>query len=112
MSERRNRTAIVSVRFTADELERAQERADRAGLLISTYLREVAIGGASTPKVGAADYFEDGDRIEATFQGRVFTDSTGRFFDVAWKDQYGFAVRMSCLRHARNVRLIEPEAGS
>lgn len=48
-SERRQRGAVVSVRFTPDELADLQRRAEVAGLSMSAYLRRCAIGSNSAP---------------------------------------------------------------
>lgn len=42
-SERRRRHAMVSVRFTPDELEAVQARAASAGIAVSGYLRGLAL---------------------------------------------------------------------
>jgi hypothetical protein len=42
-SEKRQRGAVVSVRFTPDELAAVEERAERAGVPISTFLRDTAL---------------------------------------------------------------------
>jgi predicted DNA binding CopG/RHH family protein len=43
-SETRRRTAMVSVRFTVAELAAVQARATEAGMLVSTYIRSLALG--------------------------------------------------------------------
>jgi hypothetical protein len=49
MSEKRQRGAIVSVRFTADELAQVEKRAHAAGMTISGFMREQALAVAYPP---------------------------------------------------------------
>ena len=42
-SERRQRGAVVSVRFTPEELEQVQARASERGMSMSAYLRSMAL---------------------------------------------------------------------
>lgn len=50
-SERRQRGALVSVRFTPDELAAVQAHAARAGTSVSGYVRDVALAAARQPTV-------------------------------------------------------------
>jgi hypothetical protein len=50
-SERRQRAAVVSVRFTAEELATAQAYADQRGLSLSGALRTVLLEAATPPPV-------------------------------------------------------------
>jgi hypothetical protein len=50
-SERRQRGALVSVRFTPDELASVQEHAAEAGTSVSGYLRNLALAAARQPIV-------------------------------------------------------------
>jgi hypothetical protein len=50
-SERRQRGAMVSVRFTPDELASVQAHAVEAGTSVSGYLRNLALATASQPIV-------------------------------------------------------------
>jgi predicted DNA binding CopG/RHH family protein len=50
-SEQRQRGAMVSVRFTEDELVAVQAHAAQRGLSVSGYLRSVALDGAGRPGV-------------------------------------------------------------
>ena len=50
-SERRQRGAMVSVRFSSDELASVQEHAAEAGTSVSGYLRGLALGAARQPIV-------------------------------------------------------------
>jgi hypothetical protein len=50
-SERRQRGALVSVRFTPDELAVVQAHATRAGTSVSGYLRDMALEAATQPAV-------------------------------------------------------------
>jgi hypothetical protein len=50
-SERRQRGALVSVRFTPDELASVQEHAAEAGTSVSGYLRNLALTAARQPIV-------------------------------------------------------------
>jgi predicted DNA binding CopG/RHH family protein len=53
-SERRQRGAMVSVRFSPDELTRVQAHAAEAGMSVSGYLRGLALETARQPVVTAA----------------------------------------------------------
>jgi predicted DNA binding CopG/RHH family protein len=50
-SERRQRGAMVSVRFSPDELAAVQEHAADVGMPVSGYLRDLALKAASQPIV-------------------------------------------------------------
>jgi hypothetical protein len=50
-SERRQRGALVSVRFTPDELASVQEHAAEAGTSVSGYLRNLALTAVRQPIV-------------------------------------------------------------
>ncbi len=50
-SERRQRGAMVSVRFSASELEEVQAHAVEAGTSVSGYLRNLALATAQQPVV-------------------------------------------------------------
>lgn len=50
-SERRQRGAMVSVRFTLDELEAVQGHAGEAGASVSGYLRNLALAATRQPVV-------------------------------------------------------------
>jgi hypothetical protein len=50
-SERRQRGAMVSVRFSPDELASVQEHAAEAGMSVSGYLRNLALAAATQPVV-------------------------------------------------------------
>lgn len=50
-SERRQRGAMVSVRFSPDELTSVQEHAAEAGMSVSGYLRNLALAAARQPVV-------------------------------------------------------------
>jgi hypothetical protein len=50
-SERRQRGALVSVRFSPDELASVQEHAAEAGASMSGYLRSLALAAARRPSV-------------------------------------------------------------
>ena len=50
-SERRQRAAMVSVRFSPDELASVQEHAAEAGMSLSGYLRNLALAAARQPIV-------------------------------------------------------------
>lgn len=50
-SERRQRGAMVSVRFTPDELASVQVHATEAGTSVSGYLRDLALADARRPVV-------------------------------------------------------------
>jgi hypothetical protein len=50
-SERRQRGAMVSVRFSPDELTTVQEHAAEAGMSVSGYLRNLALTPARQPVV-------------------------------------------------------------
>jgi hypothetical protein len=50
-SERRQRGAMVSVRFSPDELTSVQEHATEAGMSVSGYLRNLALAAARQPVV-------------------------------------------------------------
>jgi hypothetical protein len=50
-SERRQRHAMVSVRFSPDELASVQEHAAEAGTSVSGYLRNLALAAAREPIV-------------------------------------------------------------
>ncbi len=50
-SERRQRGAMVSVRFSPDELAAVQEHAAGAGMSVSGYLRNLALAAARQPIV-------------------------------------------------------------
>jgi hypothetical protein len=50
-SERRQRGAMVSVRFSPDELASVQEHAADAGMSVSGYLRNLALAAARQPIV-------------------------------------------------------------
>jgi hypothetical protein len=50
-SEHRQRGALVSVRFTPDELAAVQAHAARAGTSVSGYLRDIALEAARQPAV-------------------------------------------------------------
>lgn len=53
-SERRQRGALVSVRFTPDELAVVQAHAARAGTSVSGYVRDIALAAARQPTVTGA----------------------------------------------------------
>jgi predicted DNA binding CopG/RHH family protein len=53
-SERRQRGAMVSVRFSPDELTAVQAHATKAGMSVSGYLRSLALQTARQPVVTAA----------------------------------------------------------
>ena len=53
-SERRQRGAMVSVRFSPDELAAVQAHAAEAGMSVSGYLRSLALETARHPVVTAA----------------------------------------------------------
>lgn len=50
-SERRQRGAMVSVRFSPDELASVQEHAADAGMSVSGYLRSLALAAARQPPI-------------------------------------------------------------
>jgi predicted DNA binding CopG/RHH family protein len=50
-SEHRQRGAMVSVRFSPDELASVQEHAAEAGMPVSGYLRSLALAAARQPTV-------------------------------------------------------------
>lgn len=50
-SERRQRGAMVSVRFTPEELAAVQAHADQAGASVSGYIRNLALTAARQPVV-------------------------------------------------------------
>lgn len=54
-SEKRQRSAVVSVRMTQDELARVQAEAQALNQTVGTYMREVALGCQS--RSGAAPRF-------------------------------------------------------
>jgi hypothetical protein len=53
-SERRQRGAMVSVRFSPDELATVQEHATDAGMSVSGYLRDLALDASRQPIVTMA----------------------------------------------------------
>lgn len=52
-SEKRQRSAVVSVRMTDSELATVQQKAQAVGQTIGSYMREVALGTYVAPTVGA-----------------------------------------------------------
>jgi hypothetical protein len=52
-SERRQRGAMVSVRFTPEELATVQAHADQVGASVSGYIRNLALNAARQPVVTA-----------------------------------------------------------
>ena len=56
-SEKRQRSAMVSVRMTQDELGRVQAEAQAVGQTVSTYMRDVAL--SCSRRLGGAHLDED-----------------------------------------------------
>lgn len=64
-SERRQRGALVSVRFTADELAVVQAHAAEAGTSVSGYLRDMALAAARQPTI-TGTWFSAGSSINVS----------------------------------------------